>query len=1423
MATRSDTRVPEARRGGGAPAPEEHRGAGAMIPAAFALAAYVLALLQSPGMDTADTKIGVHVDPARFMSHVASVWSNTEGLGHVQGGQYSGYLWPMGPFFALGHLIGLSDWVVERLWLGTLLALAAWGMIRLLDALLDGRRGIAHVVGGATFALNPYVVVFTSRATVFLLAYAALPWLLLAVHRGVRNPTRWWWPAAFALITTSTGGGVNATVTALVLLGPLLLALYEGWLGGVSFKDVARFGWRVVVATALSSVWWAVPLLVQNHYGLNFLRYTEQLGSIWSTASLSESLRLMGYWTSYLGVGFSTPLIPSFGNAETMLFNPFAVAASLLVPALALAGYLWTRRWRYGPFALMLALVALLVMSVGYPDGTILRKGLNFIFNHLTAIQFLRTTYKAGPLLAIAVALLAGAGAAELWRRCRPQARVLTALVATGLLVASTLPFFQGNAIELTYKAIPSAWRLAGAELNSQLSANARAVVLPGQAYAYYTWGGTVDPVLPSLTDRQVAVRNVPPFDDLHATDFLWTVDDLVQQQRLLPGELGPLLDLMSARAVITATDDDDALSGALAPAPAAHELRTQSGFERPTRSYGPVRTFVAPQSTAERAVRLPEVRRYDVPARGIVRIEPAGAGTVIDGSAAGVADLAALGMLPSSQPIRYAGDLSPAEIRTAAAAGGPVLITDSNRRRVFVASRILQNYGWTVPANEGFTPDAALLDPFATDGSAAQTVEVFEGARDITAPYDPEIAEFPEHRPYAAFDGNPHTSWLADTTLPASSHWIQVDLDRPSTIGSIAVLPDNANPAVQIRQVTIDGEPFALHRGWNVLPVRLHRVSALRITITHVHAVGPAAGTGFGFAEIRIPGLHVHELLRPPTLAENALRGTDLIHTPLAYVFERTTAADPLQRRPAPERIVAHGSEAQAEAALIRQAQDPETGLARRIDPPVARSWTVGGLADVSPTAPDPALDRLAGTNTHGAVFTSSGRLDGRPAYRASSAFDGNDSTAWVAPFAGEEPAWIAWSTPRAVTLTRLRLVRSILPSRFPTLVRISTPSASTPAMAVPASGTVVLAARLRGRSFKLTVLRAGGSSRPSVAIGEVLGTGAPVASSSLASAIRGRCGDLMAHAAGRRLALRLTGAVAALDAGDALGLRQCGPALVLPASPVDFTIAPAVVEPLLVALRSAAPNPLANAALPAGGNVLSVGHTGTSSYSDVRVRVRGPAWLVLGQSYNAGWHATCDGRSLGPPQVIDVFANGWRVGPGCTSVSITFAPQHEIDLGFIIGAIACLVLALVLVAARPGSPVAPAAWFPNAAEPRPWSLPKALGAGVIAAIVLGIVFALRAGVVLGPLLALILWRGVRARTLIAAAGALLVIIVPLVYLVFPGLDEGGYDNGYVSQHLGAHWIVVLALFLLIVALWRELPSYHRSVRGDLSAGADP
>ena len=132
--------------------------------------------------------------------------------------------------------------------------------------------------------LNPYVVVFANRTSMTLLAYAALPWLLLAAHRGVRSPRALWWPAAFALLVAAAGGGVNAARDRLARCSaPLLLLLYEPLHRRASSWRDAR---ALRLAHRRASRSWprcggSLPVLVQARYGVDFLQFTEQPGTIW--------------------------------------------------------------------------------------------------------------------------------------------------------------------------------------------------------------------------------------------------------------------------------------------------------------------------------------------------------------------------------------------------------------------------------------------------------------------------------------------------------------------------------------------------------------------------------------------------------------------------------------------------------------------------------------------------------------------------------------------------------------------------------------------------------------------------------------------------------------------------------------------------------------------------------------------------------------------------------------------------------------------------------------------------------------------------------------------------------------------------------------------------------------------------------------
>ena len=335
-----------------------------------------------------------------------------------------------------------------------------------------------------------------------------------------------------------------------------------------------------------------------------------------------------------------------------------------MVPALALGGFLSARRFRYGPFFLLLALAGALVMTAGWPEGTPLRKAMNFTYNHVAAVQFLRTTYKAGPLLALGIACLAGAATpgALAWLRRRSRWAPAAALVAgAGWSRCRRGRWCAGRRSTRSspYERVPPAWNvgrpLRGPHGRPQ-RARGRA---PRPAVLLLEWGGTVDHVLPALAKRPVAVRYAVPYADLRAVDHLWTVDALVQQRRALPGQLTPLLDLMSARAVVSGTDDDRTRSGAATAADAADVLDRQLGDA--DKQWGPGARRERAAGTLGAARRLPEVRAWDVRngVRPLVRVEGEQATTVVDGSADALAGLAAMRALPETGLITYAADLS--------------------------------------------------------------------------------------------------------------------------------------------------------------------------------------------------------------------------------------------------------------------------------------------------------------------------------------------------------------------------------------------------------------------------------------------------------------------------------------------------------------------------------------------------------------------------------------------------------------------------------------------------------------------------------------------------------------------------------------------------------------------------------------------
>jgi len=1373
---------------------------GRLISPALGALALLLAFIQRPGDAYSDTRLELSADPGLFLSRVGDVWSSTTDLGHVQSGQFVGYLFPMGPWFAAAEALGISIWLAQRVWLGLLLALAAWGVVRLMDELYRPERGVAHLVAGLLYLLNPYTVIFTSRGTVTLLAYAALPWLVLAAHRGLANPRGWCWPIGFALILTLAGGGVNAGVIAWALVAPAALLAYEAAVLGRSWRDVWSFAWRAGLLAAVASAWWAVPVLLQGPYGEEFLSFTEQPGTIWGTSSLSESIRLLGFWTMYVGVGFGVtePFLPA---GPTYLFNEAVIVGTFLVPLLAFGGLLLTRRWRYAPFLVLLAVGAMLVMFAGFPNGTPLRRLLLFAYERAEPLQFLRTTYKIAPLLALSLACLGGAAGAALVARRRWLAVPLLALP-----FVFGVPLVTGDAVDerQAYGEVPAHWRDAVADASRDTAHGRRVAVVPGELFGYYRWGDTMDPVGPALSKRPLLVREIVPYADRRSSQFQEVVDDLVQQDRLVPGQLERLLRLTGAGNVLVPADGRPERSGALDPARAERALSQEPRLRSPQESYGPRLGAVPSRGWGGDPLELPALRRYRIAgAADAVRVHPASGVTVLDGDAHGIAAMAAHGALPAGA-LRYAGDLGPAELRGELERGGTLVLSDSNRRRVVNSARLRLRYGPTLGPDDEISPDSPTFELFDQESNDQRTLALYSGLHALESPIQAGQAIFPEHRPFAAVDGELGTSWLADKNLDFGQRWIELRFRRPLRARTLRLHPHvdarGATASVVVSENGGGERGVQVERGWNEIELSGRPLSTLRIRIDRVRGKERGRGGG-GIDELELPGLHVRELVRLPVDAARAARGADLSRSRIEVLLERSTTDFPY-------RAGADVGVPQARSPL--DAVDPEHGIVRRVTLPEARTFELSGWATVDPAASDEALDRLADLGS-GWRLRSSSRFEGTPFNRASSAFDSDSQTAWVGDHLPGRTPWIEWRTRERRRVSRLRLAPGPAEHRSPARVRIAADGGDAVSADVRRDGEVALPRPLTGRRFRLEIVTTRSGREPerrlrSVAIAEVEGIGQAATAPRREGAFETPCGVLTVAG----VSARVSGTLQQLDSGRPLRLRGCR-RVPLPAGASTVAAPPgAVFRADHLRLASAAPRPAPAAR---ADRVIDSGEGWNGKRQGVQLSLAGSSWLVLAESWSKGWHAYCaprggDERDLGEPTPIDGFAVGWRAPAGCATARFEFRPQRLATGSYVVSAVAVglmLCALLALLALRRRSPVgasraarAPDGFAPDPLVRLPWRW--ALVAGVAIGLAGGFVFALRAGAVLGPLTVLALRAGVGVRRLLGAAAVLLVAL-PLVYILFPARDRGGNEFGYPDDLLGAHWIAVLAVLCLLGA----------------------
>ena len=1435
----------------------------------LAAAAFVPQLLTRPGVVDADTKTYLYVDPGRYLRQSLSMWDPTVGLGTVTH-QQIGYLFPMGPFFWASHALGVPTWTAQRLWIGALLFFAGAGVLYLCRTL--ALEGPGPFTAGFVYMVSPYVLQYVGHISVILLAWSALPWMVALVDRGLSSG-RWRYPAALAVLAAAVGS-VNATSVVYVAVAPVLWLAYSGLKRLAPWRRVWSVAWRSALLSAGVSAWWLAGLYVEGHYGLDVLKYTETVDAVTSTSLSSEVVRGLGYWYFY-GTDTAGQWVPASVGFTTDLW---LLGATYAVPLLAVAGAFFTR-WRHRPYFIALVVVGTALAVGAHPvfHPSTFGHWLRDLFTESKAGMALRSTDRSAPLALLGLAMLAGAAVSAMTRRAR-----LAGLCAGGALVAmaalSNPPLWNGTTVPTTFtepSSPPAYVTQAAHSLNSspgQRASTTRVLAVPGQPFASYRYGTTVDPLWPALLDRPFVTREQQVLGSLPGLDLMNALDDPLQAGTDDAAALAPLARLLSVGDLLV--QNDLAYERYQQPDPSLlwQSLDAPQPGLGPARAFGPPTVNDAPKgSVDEGTLAVPTgtpppppvaVRTVTAP-RPVVRTEKTSHALVVDGDGPGLAAAAAVGLLQNDPTIVYSGTLDgdPSLARATLTAGASLVVTDSNRRQAYRWDNLTNVAGQTLAAGQPYPkhdPADQPLDIFPGAGSDAQSTTLLSGVTSTDASsYGNPFAYLPEDRPNEAVDGDVDTAWETDTFGNPAGQWWQVTYATPVTADAVKVVqPLRGGNNQWITKVTLRFD-YA-HRvvvpltaasrtaAGQVItfPVRTFRTLQIDVDATNLGPAHRAGGSPVGLAEVEVHGITAREQLVMPTDLLRTL-GTRSNDNPLSFVMTR-------------QRV-----------AAVPPRTDPETALDRILWLPTARRFDLSGTARIDQLATDSLVDTVIGRPSGaGQVTASAGeRLLSDLNDTGDAALDGNRSTAWSPPFGRDHQAGerltVTVPTPMTIDHLNLQVVADVRHS-IPTAISLS--SGNAPAVQVPLppiapgpAGTVVTVpvsfAPVRGSTFIFTVTKvrlrmtydddSGNRTVAPFALAElgIPGVIVPPPPTDIPSPCRG---DL-AEVDGRPLYLAVSGTGAAALDGTGLAVHLCGPdAGGLTLGPGSHEVVAALgrltgLDLDQLVLDSAPVSPSSGAAVgaapPSGaGSALHVRSMAATSVTATVQRPPGTELLVLGESIDSGWHAVVGGRDLGPPKLVDGFANGWLLTPSDfdgraqATVVLRFGPQSIVDVALGVSA-GFAILCLLLVAwprrrTRGQSDVTvpeftapefalPELSYPWEARPRPpwwWALAVAAVAGVLAGALTSwwAAAAVGAGVVLAQL-----WRGGRSVLALVSTGFVAATAVAMVVIEHNRklLENGGWPAHFEL----ANWLTWGAVVLLgadaVVELmpWRARPAEHR------------
>ncbi|WP_157548790.1 alpha-(1-_3)-arabinofuranosyltransferase domain-containing protein [Nonomuraea candida] len=1190
----------------------------------------LLAFTTKPGHLISDTKMDLALNPVGWLERAAHLW-DLQHFGQLQN-QVAGYVFPMGPFFALGDLAGVAPWITQRLWLTLLMCVAFLGVERLAGRLGLGTPG-TRLVAALAYTLAPRTLSILGEISIEWLPAAMLPWILLPLLTASETGQRARGAIRSAL-AVALCGGVNAVAVLAVLVAPVLYILTRP-------RPVPRwrlFGWWSG-AVAVATLFWWLPLLLVGRYAFSFLPYTETSGTTTLVTSLTNVLRGASDWVRYLPLTGVFEQPPGFAIATSATM----VVVTGLLAALGLAGLARGDLPARG-FVIALFVVGVTAMVAGHVSALepITAEPVRWLLDGPLAP--LRNLRKFDPLVRLALAF----GLAHLLVRARLPLRTL----AVAAFVALVLPVFnQGLAAPGDFKEVPAHWREAASWLDENAGDDG-VLVVPGAKFAEYVWGRPMDEPLQALTTARWTTRQVTPPGSVGLSRLLDAID-----QRLAAGEgsrgLAAVLRRMGVRYLLVRNDlIRQNLQGAW-PARVHEALRESPGVDK-VRSFGPA---VGDQGDDDAVTQLdapfPALDLYEVgDSSPLVTVEPASEALGVRGGPDSLLSMGDLGLLDDG-PVLVNDDAGTRDT--------PTVVSDALRLRERSFGELRSNHTPTLTAGRkpGFTGvrELDLLEDGWLDATATAEYHGIAGIAASSSAADPgTIAGISStgRSAWAAMDGNVATGWESDGTRPPRGEWLRVDLPERRTIPSVNVMfASDLLIGQAVRRVAVETEAGSLVQDVRQTqdPQRL-RVPAgptgwLRLRVVETVSDEWSYGQRVGVVELSIPGVTAGRSIRLPG------EGGDV------FVMDRG-----LDDRPAcmrnQARWVCNGPE------LARQGE--EIGFDRTFVTGAAAEANVRGSAVLR----DPELaDRFTRVSPGLTRITGSSRLTEDPQVSPRSAFDGDMSTTWV-PAAGDtEPTLtLVWKGKK--TISRLQLGRPAS-DRQPLDVIVTGDRGEVRAGRVDERGEL----RFKAMTTTRLKLRFTPYSKR-LQLTELLVPGVDPVTRPDGIPLRLACGlGPRIEVNGRTIQTKVAGTHADLLEQRPVQILGCSKAELV-AGDNRVRVAgwePFQIDDLVVGSLPERPRGVEGAAVQGAW---------TPAVREVRVSAPKDSFLIVNENHNAGWRAQVDGETLRPVR-IDGWKQGWELPAGTSgTVRLEYLPDRAYRLALTFGLAGIALLALIALVLR-------------------------------------------------------------------------------------------------------------------------------------------